>query len=122
MLERRTAKERLDDVVQWGERLDGHLRDVSWEQFVASKLLQDAASKCAEAIGVAAGELLKLDPTLDDADPDLQLRLAYLSRNRLSHGYHVIDLSVLWTTASVDIPRTVAAVRTIIATRYPVST
>ena len=122
MSERRTAKERLDDVVKWGERLDGHLRDVSWKQFVASNLLQDAASKCAEAIGVAAGELLKLDPTLDDADPDLQLRLAYLSRNRLSHGYHVIDLSVLWTTASVDIPRTVAAVRTIIATRYPVRT
>ena len=122
MAERRATKERLNDIVQWGERLDGHLRDVSWKQFVASKLLQDAVSKCAEAIGVAAGELLKLDPTLDDSHPDLQLRLAYLSRNRLSHGYHVIDLSVLWTTASVDIPRTVAAVRTIIAERYPVRT
>jgi uncharacterized protein with HEPN domain len=122
MSERRTAKERLEDAVQWGERLDDHLRGVGWEKFVTSTLLQDAASKCAEAIGVAAGELLKLDPALDDAHPDLQLRLAYLSRNRLSHGYHVIDLSVLWTTASVDIPRTVAAVRSILATRYPVRT
>jgi uncharacterized protein with HEPN domain len=118
MPERGTTRARLTDIVQWGERLDDHLRDVSWEQFVASTLHQDAASKCAEAIGVAAGELLKLDPTLDSAHPDLQLRLAYLSRNRLSHGYHVIDLAVLWMTASVDIPRTVAAARTIIAARY----
>jgi uncharacterized protein with HEPN domain len=119
MPERRTTKARLNDVVQWGERLAHHLRGVSWEQFVASTLLQDTVSKCAEAIGVAAGELLKLDPSLDSAHPDLQLRLAYLSRNRLSHGYHVIDPAVLWTTASVDIPRTVAAARTIIATHYP---
>jgi len=114
-----TAKRRvadwLSDIVEWSNRLDRHLAGVTQEQFLASELLQDGASKCAEAIGVAAGELIKLDPGLDERHPDLQLRLAYLSRNRLSHGYYSLDREVLWSTVTKAIPMTVAAARKVIA-------
>lgn len=39
------------------------------------------------AIGMAAYELNKSAPSLEREFPDLQLALAYKSRNRLSHGY-----------------------------------
>jgi uncharacterized protein with HEPN domain len=71
--------------------------------------LQDAASKCAEAIGEAAGKLDDLDPGLNSSFPDLNLKLARKSRDRLSHGYHRIDLEILWNTITLAVPRTVAA-------------
>ena len=114
MTVKRTTLDWLSDIVEWGERLDSHLAGVSRESFLSSPLLQDAASKCAEAVGEAAGQLLELDPYLDSAYPDLQLRLAYISRNKLSHGYYIIDAALLWATVSEAIPRTVAAARQVI--------
>jgi uncharacterized protein with HEPN domain len=117
MTARRAALDWLSDIVEWGERLDKHLAGVSWESFLDSPLLQDATSKCAEAIGEAAGKLLELDPDLDGTYPDLQLRLAYISRNKLSHGYYSIDTALLWATVSEAIPQTVAAARKVIRDR-----
>jgi uncharacterized protein with HEPN domain len=48
---------------------------------------------------------------LKDAFPDLNLKLARRSRDRLSHGYYHIDIGILWNTVTVAIPRTVAAAR-----------
>jgi uncharacterized protein with HEPN domain len=114
MTARRTALDWFSDIVEWGNRPDKHLAGVNWESFLHSPLLQDATSKCAEAVGEAAGQLLEIDPDLDTAYPDLQLRLAYMSRNKLSHGYHTIDTAILWATVSEAIPRTVAAARKVI--------
>jgi uncharacterized protein with HEPN domain len=76
-------------------------------------LIQDAVSKCVEAIGEAAGKLDDLDPDLDRNVPDLNLKLARRTRDRLSHGYYRIDLALLWETAVVAIPKTLAAAKAI---------
>ena len=86
-MSRRSVAEWLTDIVSWGERLEGHLKGVDRNSFLASMLLQDAASKCAEAIGEAAGKLDDHEPGLNDVFPDLNLKLARRSRDRLSHGY-----------------------------------
>jgi uncharacterized protein with HEPN domain len=117
MTGKRTVSDWLSDIVEWGNRLDRHLTGVTREQFLGSELLQDGASKCAEAIGVAAGELIKLNPALDETHPDLQLRLAYMSRDRLSHGYYSLDRAILWSTVADAIPRTVAAARKLLPGR-----
>jgi uncharacterized protein with HEPN domain len=72
---------------------------------------QDAASKCAESIGLAANELSKLDSSLDREFPNLNLSLAYKSRNKLSHGYFAVEQEIVWNTVTVSIPQTVAAAR-----------
>ena len=84
---------------------------MTYEDFLDDKKTQDAASKCAEAIGLAGYELSKLAPALERESPDLQLGLAYRSRNRLSHGYFAVDVSILWHTVTSSIPKTVAAAR-----------
>jgi hypothetical protein len=88
MTVRRTALDWLSDIVEWGNRLDKHLAGVNWESFLNSPLLQDATSKCAEAVGEAAGQLLEIDPDLDNTYPDLQLRLAYMSQQAQSWVLH----------------------------------
>jgi uncharacterized protein with HEPN domain len=110
---RRSERDWLSDIVSWGERLQGHLAGISREDFFANPLIQDAASKCVEAIGEAAGKLDGLNPELDKTVPDLNLKLARRTRDRLSHGYYRIDPVLLWETVIVAIPRTVAAAKSI---------
>jgi uncharacterized protein with HEPN domain len=110
-MSKRLVADWLSDIISWGERLEGHIADMSYADFLEDPKTQDATSKCAEAIGLAAHELNKLDPSLDRDFPDLQLGLAYRSRNRLSHGYYAVDHSILWKTVSESIPKTVAAAR-----------
>src|SRR5258708_453555 len=104
-MRKRSAADWLADIVLWGERLKGHLKGVDRDAFFLSTVLQDAASKCAEAIGEAAGKLDDLDPALNDAFPDLNLKLARRSRDRLSHGYYQIDLDIFWNTVTDAIPK-----------------
>lgn len=70
---RRSERDWLSDIVSWGERLQGHLAGIDRETFFADKLIQDAVSKCVEAMGEAAGKLDDLNPELDSVVPDLNL-------------------------------------------------
>jgi uncharacterized protein with HEPN domain len=110
-MSKRSAAEWLDDIISWGERLEGHLVGISYDDFLNDPKTQDAASKCAESIGLAANELSKLNPSLDREFPDLNLSLAYKSRNKLSHGYFAVEQEIVWNTVTVSIPKTVAAAR-----------
>ena len=96
-----------------GLRLQDHLSGVDREAFFGSILIQDAACKCIEAIGEAAGKLDDLNPGLDSHVPDLNLKLARRMRDRISHGYFQIDLEILWNTVTDAIPRTVTAARSL---------
>jgi uncharacterized protein with HEPN domain len=52
---KRSEREWLDDIIAWGDRLEGHLSGIVRGGFFASPLIQDATCKCIEAIGEAAG-------------------------------------------------------------------
>jgi uncharacterized protein with HEPN domain len=110
-MSKRSVAEWLDDIISWGERLQGHLAGMTYRDFLTDAKTQDAASKCAESIGLAANELSKLDSSLDREFPNLNLSLAYKSRNKLSHGYFAVEQEIVWNTVTVSIPQTVAAAR-----------
>ena len=79
---KRSEREWLADVISWSERLHGHLEGIDRETLLANNLVQDAVSKCVEAIGEAAGKLDDLNPELDKTVPDLDLKLARKMRDR----------------------------------------
>ena len=66
-----SAEELLLDIVEWGERLEGHIQGVAAGEFLRNTLLQDAVCRCLEVIGEAAGRLRALDPGLQQRHPDL---------------------------------------------------
>jgi|SRR5450756_673423 len=110
---KRSEREWLSDIISWSERLQNHPSGVDRETFFGSILIQDAACKCVEAIGEAAGNLDDLDPELDSNVPDLNLKLARKMRDRISHGYFQIDLEILWNTVTAAIPKTMTAARSL---------
>jgi uncharacterized protein with HEPN domain len=58
---------------------------------------------------LAANELQKLAPDIENQFPDLHLGLAYKACNKLAHGYYAVDVSILWSTVSTSIPKMVSA-------------
>ncbi len=113
---KRREREWLSDIISWGERLQDHLSGIDRQAFFESILIQDAACKCVEAIGEAAGNLDDLNPELDRNVPDLNLKLARKMRDRIAHGYFQIDLEILWNTVTDAIPKTMAAARSVKST------
>ncbi len=63
-----------------------------------------ALLKCVEIIGEAAA---RVSEATRAQHPSLPWADIVGMRNRLVHAYFDIDLSLLWTTVSVDIPRLV---------------
>jgi uncharacterized protein with HEPN domain len=107
----------LADIAHWGDRLARHIDGLGRKEFMADQKAQDAAAKCAEAIGEAAKEILKMDPSFDSFHRDLKLRDASKFRNRLSNGYYSINLPVLWDTITTSVPATVAAAKHLLEER-----
>ncbi|HVW54855.1 MAG TPA: HepT-like ribonuclease domain-containing protein [Rhizobiaceae bacterium] len=107
----RSVDDLLWHIVEWGERLDRVIGNVSWEAFSTSELHRLAASKCIDAIGEASGNLRRFHPDFVQNHPELSFEQAYRTRNRLSHGYDSIE----WTTARRYVPELVARARGLLA-------
>lgn len=84
-------EERLRDIVKWGESLARHIEGMGQDQFMADEKTHHATTKCIEAIGEAAKEILKADPGFDSRHPGLKARAVARMRDRLTHGYRDID-------------------------------
>jgi uncharacterized protein with HEPN domain len=56
-MSKRSIVDWLGEIIAWGERLENHIAGMSYGDFIRDARTQDAASKCAESIGLAANEL-----------------------------------------------------------------
>jgi uncharacterized protein with HEPN domain len=65
-------------------------------------LLRSAVERQFEIIGEALHQLSRHDEELARLVPDLPRIVAF--RNRLIHGYAVIDHDVVWNTVTTDLP------------------
>ena len=70
------------------------------------ELLRLALTKLLEIVGEAAKNVT---PDTREALPDVPWRAAARMRDRLIHHYFEINLDVLWTTITHDLPKLLAA-------------
>ncbi len=80
------------------------------DAFDEDVVLRRAVERCLEIIGEAS-KAMSSDVT--DAHPDIPWSDMAKVRDRLSHHYHRIDPSQLWTMATQDVPVVVRLVREI---------
>jgi uncharacterized protein with HEPN domain len=67
-------------------------------EFLSNQMLQDAVIRNFEIIGEASHNILKIEPSFLQEHPDVPLLFAYEMRNALAHGYHRVDLEIVWVT------------------------
>jgi uncharacterized protein with HEPN domain len=78
------------------------IADADRAEYRDSLLLRSAVERQFEIIGEALHQLSRQDQELARRVPDLPRIIAF--RNRLIHGYSVIDHDVVWNTATTDLP------------------
>lgn len=73
----------------------------SLEDFQQDKMLFDAVCLQIETLGEAANHVSE---EFTKRHPDLPWRQAVNTRNQIAHGYYQLEPTVIWKTATKDIP------------------
>lgn len=74
-------------------------------------MAQDAVVRNLAIIGEAAHDILKDAPAFAARHKEIPWKVLYGMRNKISHGYHTVDLAVVWQTAIESIPQLVPDVQ-----------
>lgn len=85
------------------EMAKGHSR----EDLVANRMLVLALTRLAEIVGEASSRVSKRGQA---AIPEIPWPRIGGMRNRLVHGYDQVDLDVLWSTVTENLPPLIVAV------------
>ncbi|MFI4861665.1 MAG: DUF86 domain-containing protein [Phycisphaerales bacterium JB063] len=97
----------LDDVVRLRHMLDAATEACAYVEGQSKAMLLDdtmrtlAMVKCIEILGEAATQISE---PFKDKHPDLPWQIMKGLRNRLVHAYFDVDISILWETATHNLP------------------
>ena len=102
----------LTEMIEAAEQAQQLTANISVSQLEADRQRRDALLWNFTVIGEAAGQL---SAEVKDKFPDLPWQQPIRLRNRIVHGYWSIDLEVLHTTATEQLPAFTASLRIVLA-------
>ncbi len=91
----------LRHIVDAIERLDGYLKGVDSEVFLASNLIRAGVIRELEIIGEAAKQV---GEDFKKAHPDIPWKKMAGMRDKLIHHYLGVDYDAVWETVVKDLP------------------
>ena len=91
----------LRDMLSHAREAADLLGEASREELGRDRVLQLALTRLMEIVGEAAN---RMSPGTQQQHPDVPWPQIIGMRNRLVHGYDVIDLELLWDTVTTDLP------------------
>ena len=101
----------LNDMLSHATEAVELLGGSSREEFSADRMLQLALTRLVEIVGEAAN---RVSSRTQARRPEIPwLRIAGM-RNRLVHGYDVMDIDLLWDTITTDLPPLIEALQVIV--------
>ena len=89
-------------------------RDLSREDLARQRTTELALTKLVETVGEAASRVAK---ETQGRAPEIPWAQIVTMRHRLVHGYDAVDLDVLWSTVTEDLPELIAILETFLATQ-----
>ena len=92
------------------------VQGLSRQQFVASRIHQQAVTKALETVGEAAG---KVSRGTRVAHPEFPWREIMGMRHHLVHDYFEIDLDKVWETVHKDLPPLIAQLEPLVPPEEP---
>jgi uncharacterized protein with HEPN domain len=82
----------------------GFVEGLSREEFLTDKRTQHAVVMCLQIVGEAAKKVLDGFPEFVAQRPEIRLEEMRGIRNRIAHGYVLIDQERVWETVREDLP------------------
>ena len=90
------------------------LGNTSRAQFASNRVMQLALTRLVEIIGEAAN---RVSAETQQKEPGIPWAQIVGMRNRLIHGYDVIDYDLLWDTITVDLPPLISSLELLLCSR-----
>jgi len=109
----------LGHIAEAIRRIETYTAGLDEPRFRADQMVQDAVLRNIEIIGEASRNISRAYPDFAAQNPQLELETAYKMRNAASHGYFSVDVGIVWSTISVDLPKLLADVEAAMATISP---
>lgn len=94
----------LSHILNAIKRIERYTADMDEMAFLNTELVQDAVIRNIEIIGEASNNIQRVDATFAAQHDDIPWQVIYTMRNRVSHGYHKVDLEIVWKTIQSDLP------------------
>ena len=106
-------KDLLDHVSEAANDAIEFIADMSKEKFASDKKTQRAVVFSLQVIGEASARILKSYPRFAEVHASIPWSAMRGMRNRIVHGYFVIDFDVVWKTVEDDLPHLLVALERI---------
>jgi len=101
----------LNDILNSMELSQSFIQDHTLQTFYEDGKTQFAVIRCLEIIGEA---VKRLPDELRNDNPDVPWKAMAGMRDRLIHGYDVVDPEVIWITVNKTIPGIIPKIKDII--------
>ena len=92
----------LEDVQDCASFVVAATEDRDLDDYRGDRLFRQAIERNLEIIGEAIGRIARLDP--ETASRISEHRQIVAFRNRLIHGYDLLDDELVWSTAKTEVP------------------
>jgi uncharacterized protein with HEPN domain len=97
----RPANLLLRDMIEAAEKIDRYVAGMGQDQFLADEKTVDAVARNLEIIGEAANRLRR---TFTAEHGEVEWSSIVGLRHRIVHDYFGLDLDIIWTIVTRDLP------------------
>ena len=109
-MSKRSARLLIDDILEAINKISSYTAGMQHDDFVSSGMAADAVVRNLEIIGEAAS---RLPDTFTTKHPEIEWRKIIGLRHRIVHDYFGVDLDIIWTIISQDLPNLKARIAVI---------
>lgn len=107
----RTPRLYISDIIESIEKIQRYISNLTFEEFANNPMVIDAVIRNFEIIGEASSHVPE---GVQNKYPEVPWFQMKAMRNIVAHEYFRIDLSIVWETARVDLPKLLSPIQKIL--------
>jgi uncharacterized protein with HEPN domain len=92
----------ISDIIEYMERAELYIRDLTLEEFSADQKTCDAVIRCIEIVGEATKNV---PMEIREKYPSVPWRDMAGMRDKIIHGYFTVDFDEVWITVKEEFPK-----------------
>ena len=93
----------LEQMLESIRRIEKYTEDVYREDFLRDQLVQDGVLMQFCVLGEVSKNVMRVDSEFAEENAHVPCAAMYEFRNRIAHGFHSLDLEMVWEVATVEL-------------------